>query len=442
MIFGHTSHYICSEDYSSELIIAHLNSTIHRFIANGLNPGLHYEVGDAKRLPIKEEFEQAGKLEQLVETGIENRKKITKISETSADFDPDLAYKLLADGVQSLLSAEDKHKAHVLTAHGISDSILFEEYEIPDDIQNQMYSNLPKNVSDKPALQECHVKYPDLFEDEVSVVSRERSELDEITADLHDPEDADLRELALETGVSPLTVAYLRDQHSLYTEDEKERAAGRAISFIIGVLFGRWETSEQLPEVNEEILAFESNNQDLNTLLEESFEMIFKEPYEATEELREILGDDITEWTRSRFFRYHHVGEYKRRGQRNPIYWQLESPDGAFSCFVYYHDIDENTLPKLRGQYLDPRIDELENELETLNTQTSGDDPDKELLNRKEKVQNDLDDIKQFRDTIDEMIDDGVTVDVEKGIWENIKEWDQYEVLETGLPKLKSSYSR
>jgi hypothetical protein len=40
------------------------------------------------------------------------------------------------------------------------------------------------------------------------------------------------------------------------------------------------------------------------------------------------------------------------------------------------------------------------------------------------------------------MIDDGVTVDVEKGIWENIKEWDQYEVLETGLPKLKSSYSR
>ncbi len=442
MIFSHTSHYIHSEDYSSELIIAHLNSTIHRFIANGLNPGLHYEVGDAKRLPIKEEFEQAKKLEKLVETGIENRKKITKLSETSADFDPDLAYKLLADGVQSLLSAEDKHKAHVLTAHGISDSILCEEYEIPDDVQNQMYSNLPKNVSNKPTLQEYHVKYPDLFEDEVSVVSRERSELDEIIDDLRDPEDADLRELALETDVSPLTIAYLREQHNLYTEDEKERAAGRAISFLIGALFGRWETSEQLPKVGEEILAFEPNNQDLDTLLEESLETIFKEPYEETEELREILGDDITEWIRSRFFRYHHVGEYKRRGQRNPIYWQLESPDGAFSCFVYYHDIDENTLPKLRGQYLDPRIDELENELETLNTQTSGDDPDKELLNRKEKVQNDLDDIKQFHDTIDEMIDDGVTVDVEKGIWENIKEWDQYEVLETGLPKLKSSYSR
>jgi hypothetical protein len=125
-----------------------------------------------------------------------------------------------------------------------------------------------------------------------------------------------------------------------------------------------------------------------------------------------------------------------------PIYWQLESSDGAFSCFIYYHEIDENTLPKLRGQYLDSRIGELENELETLNAQTSGDDPEKKLLKRKEEVQHDLEDIREFRDTIDEMIDNGVTVDIEKGIWENIKEWDQYEVLQTGLPKLKSSYSR
>ena len=154
------------------------------------------------------------------------------------------------------------------------------------------------------------------------------------------------------------------------------------------------------------------------------------------------LGCHPVEWIRERFFRYHHVDEYKPRGERSPIYWQLESPNGGFSCYVYYHGIDSNTLPKLRGQYLDPRIGELENEPETLNAQTSGDDPDKELLKRKEEVQNDLDDIREFRDTIDEMIDDGVSVDVEKGIWENIKEWDQYEVLETGLPKLKSSYSR
>ena len=154
------------------------------------------------------------------------------------------------------------------------------------------------------------------------------------------------------------------------------------------------------------------------------------------------IGRDIGDWVNNRFFRYHHCKEYRRRGQRIPIYWQLESSEGAFSCFLYYHGIDENTLPKLRGQYLDTRVNELENELETLNAQTAGDNPNKDLLNRKEVVQDHLGDIREFRDTIDEMIDDGVTVDVKKGIWENIKEWDQYDVLETGLPKLKSSYSR
>jgi len=145
---------------------------------------------------------------------------------------------------------------------------------------------------------------------------------------------------------------------------------------------------------------------------------------------------------KNQFFRHFHTDEYNRRGQVTPIYWQLESPDGAFSCFIYYHGIDANTLPKLRGQYLDPRITELQNELDTLRAQTQGENPDKDLLERREEVEADLDDIKTFRETIDQMIDDGVTVDVEEGIWENIKRWDQYEVLQTGLPKLKSSYSR
>jgi hypothetical protein len=177
-------------------------------------------------------------------------------------------------------------------------------------------------------------------------------------------------------------------------------------------------------------------------LFSKAIDKLFQDAERAERSLDSALGDHPVTWLRENFFRHHHVDEYKPRGERSPIYWQLESPNGGFSCFVYYHEINENTLPKLRGQYLDPRIDELKNELETLNTQTSAENPDKELLNRKEEVQNDIEDIREFRETIDEMIDDGVTVDVEKGIWENIKEWDQYEVLETGLPKLKSSYSR
>ncbi|MCQ4334386.1 hypothetical protein KM295_13055 [Natronomonas sp. F2-12] len=247
--------------------------------------------------------------------------------------------------------------------------------------------------------------------------------------------------MAEQLEISPYLIAELRRRHNLYTADEYEDIAGRLLSYILGLYFGRW-SSDGISTDKEEILSICPYSNEFSDFVQESIESLFDEPATVLDQIRSNLGNSPSEWMRKQFFRNHHTDEYKRRGQRTPIYWQLESSNGAFSCFVYYHEIDENTLPKLRGQYLDPRIDELENELETLNAQTSGDNPDKELLKRKEKVQDDLDDIKEFRETIDEMVDDGVSVDVEKGIWENIKEWDQYEVLKTGLPKLKSSYSR
>lgn len=273
----------------------------------------------------------------------------------------------------------------------------------------------------------------------IEVDSEEYQEL--VTA-VENKSDQSLREISEELEISPYSVATIRKEHNLYGKDERKNLGGQLLSYFIGCAFNRWE-DHNLTSLQSEILCFgERQDKNIRNVVYKYLDELFESQSKEKRKIDELLGEDAFEWLRHDFFENHHCKEYRRRGQRIPIYWQLESPSGAFSCFVYYHEIDANTLPKLRGQYLDPRIGELENELETLNAQTSGENPDKELLNRKEEVQNDLEDIREFRETIDEMIDDGVTVDVEKGIWENIKEWDQYEVLETGLPKLKSSYSR
>nr|WP_303648835.1 BREX-1 system adenine-specific DNA-methyltransferase PglX [Haloarchaeobius litoreus] len=442
MIFGHTSHFVRSDTHSAEIILAHLNSTIHRFIANGLNPGVHFEVGDGERLPIKKNLENDVLIEDLVGQAIEERRKESKLIETGSDFADNRFAEVVENGVLSLPQFEDKSKAILLTIHGILDRILFEEYDISEESQEYMYSDLPEDVSQYPVFEEHKIMHSEIISEYMSYEPDRSAPKNDAVDYISNRRVQDLRELAIDTEVSPLTIAQLRNQFDLYTKEEKENAAGRILSYVIGVLFQRWGTDRDLPTVNDEILAFEGSGQSVDQLVNKSLQILFNNPDEEADRLRESLGRDPVDWLRNRYFRYHHVDEYKRRGQRNPIYWQLQSSNGAFSCFIYYHGIDENTLPKLRGQYLDPRIDELENELETLNAQTSGENPDKELLNRKEEVQNDLEDVREFRETIDEMIDDGVTVDIEKGIWENIKEWDQYEVLETGLPKLKSSYSR
>jgi len=441
-IFSHKSHAVFSDEISDELLLANLNSTLHRFIGNGLNPGLSFEVGDAKRFPVKTEYEYQSTLTELVSTGIQEREEISQLTETSADFDGGKLATLLESSAVDIRYVEEAAQARILTVHGISDTLLFEEYEISPETQEQMYANLPKNTAEYPVDRDVHVEYPEFLGQYLEVVDLDDEQLDSAIETLRSLDGVTLREAAEETELSPLTVAQLRYDHNLYTDDEQTTAAGRVVSLVVGSLFGRWDSGSKLSTLDDEILAFDHSTTSVKNLFSEALDALFQDAVQAERELESALGDQPVNWLRENFFRYHHVDEYKPRGERSPIYWQLESPNGGFSCYVYYHGIDSNTLPKLRGQYLDPRIGELENELETLNAQTSGDDPDKELLKRKEEVQNDLDDIREFRDTIDGMIDDGVTVDVEKGIWENIKEWDQYEVLETGLPKLKSSYSR
>ncbi|EMA55698.1 hypothetical protein [Halococcus thailandensis] len=336
-------------------------------------------------------------------------------------------------------------QADIQILHGLIDELVFADFRISEETQNRIYEDLPENLLRYPHI--SNVSNIDVsehgFRNEVPTVEMSEEELDHIRSKVIERSSQSLRDLSEDLKISPHTIAVIKSQEDSYTDERRREVAGRLLSYYLGEIFSHWDMLNSNLKVPDGIVQFGSGPQEgLNELIQKCITETFDNPGPAVDRIEDMLEYSISNWFRNHFFQNYHADEYKRRGQRNPIYWQLESPDGSFSCFVYYHEIDENTLPKLRGQYLDPRIDELENELETLNTQTSGDNPDKELLNRKEKVQNDLNDIREFRDTVDEMIDDGVTVDVEKGIWDNIKEWDQYEVLETGLPKLKSSYSR
>jgi len=437
MIFSQTAIYVHSENINNQYLIGALNSILYRFVANGINPGLHFEAGDGKRFPIKTDPRNEEEVVEEVESAIQSRKQIAKLDELGSDFSPGKFSNVVSEGVHQLLLELDSDKAKVEFIQGVIDDLILEEYGITETVE-QMYENLPSNLSKLPQIERIS---SDQVEYDIPVVRLSESEFEEKVSTLSDSDETDLRALSEKVALSPIAVVQLRYEYELYDDDELEEAAGNILSFLLGSIFGRWDTD--LPGTSDEIVALGSSSVgEGDELVQKGMEALFTEPRQARKQLEEVLGKTPEDWLLDDFFRYHHCKEYRRRGQRIPIYWQLASPDGAFSCFVYYHEIDSNTLPKLRGQYLDPRINELENELETLNAQTSGENPDKELLNRKEEVQNDLEDVREFRETIDEMIDDGVAVDVEKGIWENIKEWDQYEVLETGLPKLKSSYSR
>ena len=408
-------------------VMAMLCSSMIRYILSVLNPQIHFNISAVESVPAELSKESRRLVTDYVKRGLEKRKTQQSLRETKLEFNPGQFY----DCMGSLVYEHERMESLVQMFHGMIDNEIFRDYELSEDTVELIYEEVPKNLARLPI---ADLDYTTDF----TVEMNRQNEIDDLSSLVEASDGEDLREISEDLGVSPISIAEIRYKENLYTSEVKEGWGGDIVSFALGVLFGRWNLEAKFDPLDDELLVFSSDSH-LGKVRE-----AFKNCDDRMTDLSldALLNQDSVEWLRDRFFRYHHCKEYRRRGQRIPIYWQLESPEGAFSCYVYYHGIDENTLPKLRGQYIDYRIEELENDRDTLQAQTSGDDPDPDLLDRLETVEEELADVREFGDLIDQMIDSGVAVDTEKGIWENIKEWDQYEVLETGLPKLKSSYSR
>jgi type I restriction-modification system DNA methylase subunit len=432
-LFGESAYFVYTgQNHLDYALVGLLSSSVSRYIMKGLNPGMHFNVSDVESLPIIEDERIRNEAEKMSKEIIEIQKSRNQILETKREFEPEN----LISNYFDLNVYDQARQADIYFLHGLLDEEIYEHLEISESTKSAVHDEVPPKISEYPHITNSGniVTASETVEANIEVKEISDSEYQDLATSISDIGSGDLLELSQTFEVSPHTVVNILKDNNYYLENPHVNPSARILSLCIGSEFGRWgsDTTDIISVSPESI----------RSTLDDLFSKSGQSVDSVITKIQSELGKDPYDWLLTKFFKDHHVKEYRRRGQRNPIYWQLASANDAFSCFVYYHEIDRNTLPKLRGQFLDPRINELQNELETLNAQTSVDDPDKELLKRKEDVQSDLNEIREFRDTIDEMIDDGVMVDIEKGIWENIKEWDQYEVLETGLPKLKSSYTR
>jgi hypothetical protein len=80
----------------------------------------------------------------------------------------------------------------------------------------------------------------------------------------------------------------------------------------------------------------------------------------------------------------------------------------------------------------------LQNRIRNVETEVGGADGDREreLRSELEELQEQLDDVEDFGERLDALIDDGFEPDFEAGIWENIQKVDEYDLLQTELDKL------
>jgi hypothetical protein len=88
-------------------------------------------------------------------------------------------------------------------------------------------------------------------------------------------------------------------------------------------------------------------------------------------EVCEVIGvQKLREYFRkpSGFFA-DHLRRYSKSRRQAPIYWQLSAGNGSYSAWLYYHRFTQDTLYRVLGDFVEPRIQEAEREQFELESQ-------------------------------------------------------------------------
>lgn len=111
-----------------------------------------------------------------------------------------------------------------------------------------------------------------------------------------------------------------------------------------------------------------------------------------------------------------HLQTYKKR----PIYWLFSSgKQKAFECLVYLHRYNEGTLSRMRMEYVVPlqsrmqaRIDKLTDDI----TSATSSAQQKALQKRKDKLTKQLEELRRFDENLRPYADQRITLDLDDGV--------------------------
>jgi hypothetical protein len=110
---------------------------------------------------------------------------------------------------------------------------------------------------------------------------------------------------------------------------------------------------------------------DIESRVREVIEIIWKDRAEAIEhEACEILGVKLLRdyFRKPAGFFADHLKRYSKSRRQAPIYWPLSTASGSYTLWIYYHRLTPDTLYKCVQQFVNPKLADVEKELNHFRT--------------------------------------------------------------------------
>lgn len=201
-------------------------------------------------------------------------------------------------------------------------------------------------------------------------------------------------------NVPPISGGHSARSRPVNAVDEEAEEAGSsdlvrsAISFAVGISFGRWNAEAATPEqaLPDDPLTplptappgFARDGQQAYLVDDAQATSGFAES--VRQNLIKEYGDDtegalsdrlqvatLRDYlTKTTGFFADHLSVYSKSRRQAPIYWPLSTKSGNFTLWVYYPKLDDQTLPKLIADVLSPKIRTLTQEIENRRASPGG----------------------------------------------------------------------
>ncbi|MDD3106179.1 MAG: BREX-1 system adenine-specific DNA-methyltransferase PglX [Bacilli bacterium] len=240
---------------------------------------------------------------------------------------------------------------------------------------------------------------------------------------------------------------------------DKERDIKSLISYLVGVLMGRYSLSEEglifaggtfepsrygNHDVDSDgIIPIYSDISIKDGLVHRLIGMI-KDIY-GSEKYRdnisfiaEALGKKSNETSEETLNRYLNEGFYQdhlKTYQKHPIYWMFSSGKfSGFKCLIYMHRYNQDTLAKINAGYFQPATTIIRNQISEIERQISiAGEIEKRLLEKKRlSLVEQLSEAHEYGQILDYMANKYISIDLDDGVKVNYTKFQGIEVTTNG----------
>ena len=244
---------------------------------------------------------------------------------------------------------------------------------------------------------------------------------------------------------------------------DKERDIKSLISYLIGVVMGRYSLSRdglQYAGGQWDVLKYGEPLDDdgivpiytslgmedgLTTKIIELIKHIFGEDdyRNNIDFIADALGKKSNESSEETLNRYLNEGFYNdhlKIYQKRPIYWMFSSgKNSGFKCLIYMHRYNADTLARINGKYFLPESTRIKNELDEINTSISTAEGRNRIRLEKErqKLAAKYNEAIEYGQVLDHMANKFIDIDLDDGVKVNYAKFQGIELVTDNGTKVK-----